>query len=479
MSENNPDFNKELWLNTPSMTRHCLGIAATGGGKSNFLNLQLKQQMMRGGGCIHIDGKNSKEAIMEFINLARLHDRWHDVRIINIDDATLSNTYNPLMRGDADELTARIMALIPQEGENFFRSQAVQGIRAISGVIRDMNIPVTVEDLLVIMRNESAMRWLVQNGPKESREYRQYKQFFESLQEEDRRTGTRIMSERKQQFAFGDLVGKLSSYDSGNAARVMNVYNPEVDLLQSIKQNELVYVALPMLSKEQIARDFAKLFISDLQTAVGQIQNITPKPSPTFLVLMDEFSSYAMPSLAPLFEQARSANVSLFPFIQTISSLKDRKNGLSEEFASKILGNTYNKIAFGLKDRESQEMMSKLAGEYKAEKKSFSSSDSISFQKGNDDTSMVKAGGRGRSHSESVTYDYQALIRPEEFGRMNVGEAFYLSEDSILKVKVPLVEVPIIEGTEDEKLDFPRFKIPQCQGLDMINVYNKVSGGGS
>ena len=114
----------DLKIASRLMTRHCLGIAATGGGKSNFLNLILKQQMMRGGGAIHIDGKNSKEAIIEFLSLAKQHNRWQDVRIINIDDPNFSNTYNPLIRGDGDELTSRVMQLLPDAGGSgaFFRS---------------------------------------------------------------------------------------------------------------------------------------------------------------------------------------------------------------------------------------------------------------------------------------------------------------------------------------------------------------------
>ena len=476
MADNNPDFHRELWLDNDRLTRHCLGIAATGGGKSNFLNLQLKQQMMRGGGCIHIDGKNSKEAIMEFINLARLHDRWHDVRIINIDDASLSNTYNPLLRGDADELTARIMALIPNGGDAFFRSQASQGLRAIAGILKEMDMPINVQDLLILMRNEGALRWLIQNAPKENQEYVQFKQFFESMQEIDRRTGVASLSERKLQFAFGDLGGKLNSYNAGNAAKVMNAYAPEVDLYEAIQENHLVYVALPMLSKTEAARNFAKLFVSDLQTAIGQIQNDKIKPKPTFKVFMDEFSSYATPSLAPVFEQARSANICLFPFIQTISSLKDKEQGLSEDFANKILGNTWSKLSFVLKDPESAKVMSEIAGEQKIRNVSENIGENIGFASGNNDTSMIQAGSRGRNYSKSISYDYEALVRPEDFANLAVGEAVYIGVNEVLKIKVPYVEVPRLGGTEQEQLDFPRFKMPKRQGLAMIDVYNKMKG---
>jgi hypothetical protein len=464
----------DLWRSSEDMTRHCLGIAATGGGKSNFLNLMLKQQMMRGGGCIHIDGKNSKEAISEFLNLARQHDRWQDVRIINIDDASLSNTYNPLLRGDADEFTSRIMMLIDAaRGDPYFRGQASKGLRSMAGILKIMDLPVNFGDLNVLMSNENAMRWLLQNGPQGTKEYKNFKIFYDQLQEQDRRTGNMVINEKKLQHTFGDLSGRLYSYYTGEAGQVLNEYNPEIDLLKAIKENLLVYVALPMLSKQEIAVDFAKFFVSDLRTAIGFIQNERYKPSPTFLVLMDEFSSYAMPSLAPLFEQARSANICLFPFIQTISSLTDKERGLSDDFAAKILGNTWNKISFVLQDPESCEVMSKIAGEMEKQQVSESFGESLSFASGDDDASVLRTGGRGRSFGKSVSMKYDAVVRPEDFRNLETGEAIYIGRQDVLKLIVPHVQFKIT----DDSLDFPRFRMPYKQGLAVAEKYDTFSGG--
>lgn len=468
---------QDLFLPADMLSRHCLGIAATGGGKSNFLNLILKQQMMRGGGVIHIDGKNNKGAIDEFLTLARQHHRWHDVRIINIDESALSNTYNPLLRGDAEELTTRIMLLIGSGGESFFRSQASKGLGAISGLVKRMGLPFNFADLLVLMGSEGALRYLLREGPKDTREYVDYKMFFDQLLEPDRRTGAMIVSEKKLQHTFGDLLGKLSAYTRGQARDVLNTYNPEVDLLQAIQQNLLVYVALPMLSKAEVASDFAKIFLSDLRTAVGQLQSAPPeeKPNPTFLCLMDEFSSYAMPTLAPLFEQARSANICLFPFIQTVSSLSDKDRGLSVDFAQKIIGNTWNKISFVLKDPESCKQMSEMAGQALKEFTSTSTSENIGFASGNQDASMLLTSNRGRGYSKSTRVEYDAIARPEDFSNLRTGEGIYMGPGgSVLKIKVPLVKL----GKGGGDLDFPRFRMPPVAGLGVAEKYHLFSATG-
>ena len=466
------DTSKDLSISSRLMTRHCLGIAATGGGKSNFLNLILKQQMMRGGGAIHIDGKNSKEAILEFLNLARQHDRWQDVRIINISDASISNTYNPLLRGDNDEITSRIMQLLDgNRGDPYFRGQAARGMRAIAGMLTAFGLPYNFGDLNVLMSSETAMRWMLKNGPKDTKEYRDFKIFLDQMMEVDRRTGALIINEKKMQHTFGDLASRLHSYYVNEAGKVLNSYSPEVDLYDAIKNNLLIYVALPMLNKSEIAVDFAKFFISDLRTAIGQIQNDDYKPSPTFLALMDEFSSYAQPSLAPVFEQARSSNICLFPFIQTYSSLKDSSNGLSEDFAAKIFGNTWNKISFLLQESESCEVMSKAAGDSLQESVSESFGENLSFASGDDDASALRTGSRGRSFGKSVSYSYDSIVRPEDFRNLQDGEAIYIGRNSVMKLQVPLVSL----DNSNKNLDFPRFRMPHRQGLDIASKYLSFS----
>jgi intracellular multiplication protein IcmO len=278
-------MNTELFLPADLMSRHCLGIAATGGGKTNFLNLILKQQMIRGGGVIHIDGKNNKSDIGGFLTLAKQHNRWHDVRIINIDDSTLSNTYNPLLRGDAEEITTRIMLLMPGGGKDtYFRSQASKAVGAVVSLLKEMGLPFSFSDLNAVFSSEGLLRYLLKEGPKETEAYAKFKIFFDQLHEEDRRTGMRVLNTKVFQHTFGDLTGKIAAYDRGEAFKVVNAYNPEVDLLSAMQQNQLIYVALPMLSKAEVATDFAKIFLSDLRTAVGQLQNLptTQHPNPTF-----------------------------------------------------------------------------------------------------------------------------------------------------------------------------------------------------
>src|SRR5690606_39309539 len=122
------------------------------------------------------------------------------------------------------------------------------------------------------------------------------------------------------------------------------------------------------------------------------------EPSLNFYEMMDDFSYQVMTSLPTVFQHALSSYICMFPFIQTYSSLTDKARGLGEEFAAKILGNTWNKISFLLQEPESCAMMSQVAGEMLKESVSESISENLSFQSGDDDASVLRTGSRGRGY---------------------------------------------------------------------------------
>jgi len=181
-----------------------------------------------------------------------------------------------------------------------------------------------------------------------------------------------------------------------------------------------------------------------------------------------------MPTLAPLFEQARSANVCLFPFIQTLSSLSDKERGLSQDFALKILGNTWNKISFVLKDPESCKQMSEIAGQSLKAFESESYNETLGFANGKEDASILLTSNRGRGYSKSTRLEYDAIVRPEDFGNLKTGEGIYMGPSGVVKIRVPRVKL----GKDGDGIDFPRFRMPPVNGLAVAEKYHMFSATG-
>jgi len=117
--------------------------------------------------------------------------------------------------------------------------------------------------------------------------------------------------------------------------------------------NKCLYVMLPTMGKSTSAYQLGKLILSDLRTAVYNVQGSpeSKRPDPPFLVLADEMGSYVMSAISTLFEQARSANIMLVPAFQTFAQLSN----VSRDFASMIIQNTWSKVFFKYADDEAAE----------------------------------------------------------------------------------------------------------------------------
>ena len=139
-----------------------------------------------------------------------------------------------------------------------------------------------------------------------------------------------------------------------------------------------------------------------------------------------------------------------------------------------IFGNTWNKISFLLQESESCEVMSQIAGESLQKSVSESFSESLSFASGDDDSSALRAGGRGRGFGKSISYGYDKIVRPEDFRTLKDGEAIYIGRNSVVKIQVPLLSF----NNDNKELDFPRFRMPDKQGLDIASKYHTFSNEG-
>lgn len=150
-------------------------------------------------------------------------------------------------------------------------------------------------------------------------------------------------------------------------SHVMGTPNPEVSMEYVIRNNQQLYVLLPALEQsEEQSAILGKIFLMGIREASakalgGEKMNITTtqrnifidklKPKPIFMVIADEYGSYAVPGgvLATMTQQLRSLNVSIVISIQDKVSLK--ASGNDEAGQLKALANS-SKIALQLVDDE-------------------------------------------------------------------------------------------------------------------------------
>ncbi len=461
-----------LLMSEKGTVRHEFGMGKSGGGKTQYLIHRMRQQILRGGGGMAIDSKNDYEFLDSMWTLMRRYGREQDFRVINIENASLSHTYNPFLRGDATSVVDRFVNTVETPGKGdgeHFKSMARIALLPIVGAIKYLNLAYNAMDLFILMRSQRAMEWLLNELKRKnpnSEAYSSYNVFLDTNRRYNKNTDSYEINMDYLNSQISGLAARLLPYGSMEMGKVMNSYSPQVDLLDCIASNKFVLVMLPSLEKNENAMEFARMFLSDFRSSIATIYRdpVRWRPLVPFEAYLDEFGSYATLSIAQLFEQARGANIALFPFFQTVANL----TRLGDEFAIQIMENTEGKTFLNLGGKDSREEAAAISGEVlrkfwsvsqnRNSGRGYKSSDRDFFDNVNESA--------GVSIGSTQRYDYR--VRPEVFAKLKQGEAIYMCEGNAYKLQLPLVNIGELE--KFERLDF---ETKPVMGMNLIERYPK------
>ncbi len=456
-----------LYITDDGAVRHEAVIGKSGAGKTTYLLNRLWQQAKRGGGAFILDSKTDYDFRDQLWDLGRALGREADLRCVNIDNAADSNTYNPLLRGDAIAVASRFTDTVDvanNPSADHFKSQGNLALTAALTPIKAMKYAYNARDLYILLSNPEAMDWLLrQSAPPDA------KQSFEIWLESFRETtpkGSRINTTAVRQ-QIGGIVARLYIYSTGEIGKVMNSYSPEVDLLNAIDNNQIVYFMIPSLDKSEASIAFAKLFFSDLRSTLAALYK-RPKwrrPRVPHENYLDEFGSYANRLATMMFEMGRGGRCAMIPMFQTYANLLN----IGPEFADQIIGNTEIQTFLTCGDTNTAEFAAKVTGEILRKFRTESRGRSRSAGNKNLQLEPFHSVGSSRSETVSVREQYDFRIRPDEFTGLDVGEGFVFvkSAHGGYKVKMPLCEPKSSGGFK-----LRRFETKDRVGLSLSNKFD-------
>jgi intracellular multiplication protein IcmO len=452
------------------MTRHTAIIGQSGVGKTTLGEYLLWQQAMRGGGFIFIDAKLDSGTRDKLAYMMKLAGREDEFYVLNVDQPHNSNTYNPILDGDSDEVASRLLNLLPSAenspGADYFRQQANYALTVLTGALKSAKRRYTFSDLAIIMQSDRALESLLRL-PIEPEVRMTLEVFLNQFRKRDK-NGTAIDVNKVKEI-LGGMSGRIAHFAQGKFGQVFNTYTPEINLTDIVKNNKCLYVMLPTMGKDTAALSLGKMVLSDLRSAVYNIQGLdaSMRPDPPFLVFADEMGSYVMLGIARLFEQARSANICMIPAFQTFANLR----AISPDFEDIIIGNTWNKIFFKFASKDSPETAAEIIGKTKKFIKSLSLSESEGASANNlratPQGSASKSGGMSESWREDEAY----RVMPEHLKSMGMGEAIVMSGSRVFHIKTPWLqygEVPTYKVVR-HKVSMP----PDHLGLDLKDRYQE------
>lgn len=364
------------------MTRHISIVGQSGTGKSVFNRNLLFQHALTGGGLMHIDGKNDDGDFIKFYSLMKSIGRGEDVLVIDVDNPELSNTYNPILYGDADEVASRIISLIPfsenSPGSDHYRSESTIALTTFVAALQKAKLAYSMIDLALLLMSDKAIMELDEKLT-EIDEYAEETINFKTLLSKFIKKGK--IDTFALKAMFGGVGGRIFMLGTNKFGQITNSYNPDIKIFDVITQNKILWIKLPTLGKTEAANAFGKILVSDLRTAVSWVLKLPEdeKPSPLFIASMDEAGSYVNDNWGRLFEQARSARIVMMPAVQTLANYTK----VSDELLSIVEGNTWNKIYFKVGDIDTAKRIVETIGQTKTIKKTITQTESANESRQN------------------------------------------------------------------------------------------------
>lgn len=435
------DENLPLDIRNDFLMRHSAIIGQSGVGKTVLGEYILYQQAIRGGGWIFIDAKIDKDTRNKLYYIMKMLGREDDFYVLNVDDPDNSNTYNPILNGDPDEVSSRLLNLLPSSdsnpGADYYRQAANYALTVITGALKAAKLRYHFSDLAIMLQSGAAMSQLerlVPAGP----EKRVLQIFLDQFKKKSKE-GVQINTDRLKEV-LGGMSGRIALFAQGKFGKVFNTYTPEIDLTDIIRGQKFLYVMLPTMGKDVAALNLGKMILSDLRTAVYNLQNLSSseRPNPPFLVFADEMGAYVMQGIARLFEQARSAGVAMIPAFQAFSQL----NLVSPDFADIIIQNTWNKFFFKFSSKESPELAAEIIGKHKVHTWSLSTGESQSSSAQTLRATPESSAGSGGNIGESWREVEEHRVTPDQLKSLGIGECIAMSGPRIYHIKVPKLEFP-------------------------------------
>jgi len=283
-----------------------------------------------------------------------------------------------------------------------------------------------------------------------------------------------VLKAREEKFE--GLDAKINSLLASKATKALCSPGSDIDFYNAIYKSQNVYIGLPMDRDPSIAAGLGRVILTDIRVAISEILGHTKwKPNPPFLIILDEFGSYATPDFSVVFEKSREANVIVVGAIQSISNLTDGNKMLSRDFAERILGNA-NKIFMSLESTHTAMEAERYWGEEIARKQSYNVSE------GYTDSGRYLSPMRYLNPQRSKNLQdrkgwiegWEPRIKADEFIHgLGIGEAYLRHNGRPAKVKLIRADInPPVDF--DLSGDLPRFSQGNEPPLNLTEKVNRV-----
>lgn len=387
------DEGKDVWIKPQQRTMHTQIIGTTNAGKTESVIIPWAvNDIFAGRGLILIDGKADNSLLDKLWSYSVKAGRSEDFRLFSLGRRDISQQFNPLLGGTAEEVTERVFNSFDFDNP-YYRSLQYEVMSQVMRIFENSGTVPSFQRLYQVINEPALLKKLKLQKP--DRGLEDWILWYESLSLKDRETRT------------SGLLSSIGHFAFGVNAELFNPNEEGITLDAALKENKILYFQLPVLLSPFLGKATGKLVLQSLQAAIANRHRGGERKF--FGVYLDDFSEYLYPGFVSILNKSRSANIGVVFAHQALGDIQT----LGEPVANSILTNSNLKVFMRGNTPDSAEYFSKVIG----------TKSSIKF------TERQKKGKFGIEKSGDVSARdvEEFLIHPNTFKRdLGVGEAIMI-----------------------------------------------------
>lgn len=408
----------EVWESDSDLRTHRLLMATTGGGKTNTLMSICANAMCWGSGFFYSDGKAQNNVFITISQMMDMFWRQEDLLVINFmkggadpfekygkfrktglqEESRSSNTFNPIGRANHETINQLMSSIMPKAGGDgaIWQTKAINmmlGVVQSAAYLRTIGLQrlsfriirenIALGNIIKLSRPFFEVAGEKIELPEEAVEpLRAYLAvglpgFTWKTVLQCEAEGKPFPSQMLDQHGY--LTGQFTRTLSMMTDTYGNIFQdslPEVDMMDVITNNRVLFVMIPSLEKSsEETASLGKLVVAAAKQMMavnlgekieGNAKELTEdRPTNTLVpyeFIMDELGYYFAEGIDLMFAQGRSLGIALTASGQDFQAMTrnpDNKTGVES-----MLANTRTKIALANEDvKETFEVMQKAAGQ--------------------------------------------------------------------------------------------------------------------
>ncbi|MFW5794781.1 MAG: type IV secretory system conjugative DNA transfer family protein, partial [Bacillota bacterium] len=385
-------------------------------------------------GALVINAKGDYEFAQEIYSYWKENiDSEQEFKFINLADKDYSHTYSPIFRGTGMEIRDRIVGAIDW-GDIYYKSRSQQVLRLICQAVENLEKTATIMDIYSLVSDKNAMNRM-KNELKD-----------EKLKNE---ITNEIYKNEDYDHQISGLKSAIGDIAKGAFGEIINTYNPDVDLLESYRNNDIVFVNLPTTLIGESARAFGKMLLMDLKTLTGEIEKGKAKKH-FYPIYIDEFAEIATSEFIGLLNKARSAGLKIHLAYQSIGDLEQ----VDTSFVKQVIDNTNLNLIFRNNEDTSTEKLAKLIGTKKSLK----------------ETARVDKNLISQSESDegSIRETEEFYINPNVIKQLKRGQAIIFGKQPEFFYNLIYTDF-IEENYKQQKIEIKKYK--KNKNENALNVF--------